>query len=234
MSQSNVDVLSTLLQAVFIIVFAAILGTLAVAVRRDNGAAIVNGLVVVVVALSPFVVETVVTVTTGPALSVWLSVAGLLHMIGMLGPYESVWWWDHVTHSVSAGLVAALCYGTLLTTTTHSGVVVAAMTVGFTLVGGVFWELIELVARTLGRRFEIDPVLVYYGWKDTTFDLVFDLLAAIAIVLLDLGLFAPLAAQSPDLARELLFISAVGLVSGSLVIAGALTALDAWPWAESE
>jgi len=220
----------TPLQFVFITFLTAILGTIAVAVRRDNGAAIVNGIVVLVVALSPLVVETVVTVRTGPALSVWLGLAGLLHMIGMLGPYDSVWWWDHVTHSVSAGLVAALCYGTLLATTTHSLAIVAVMTVGFTLVAGVFWELIELVARILGRRFRIDPVLVYYGWKDTVFDLVFDLLAAIVIVLLDLALFAPLAAQSPDLARELLVASTVVLLTGSLAIAGGVTVLDAWPW----
>ena len=220
----------TPLQFVFITFFIAILSTLAAAVRRDNGAAIVNGIVVVVVVLSPIVFESVVTITTGPALSVWLGLAGLLHMIGMLGPYDSVWWWDHVTHSVSAGLVAALCYGTLLATTPHSRAVVAVMTVGFTLVGGVFWELIELVARTLGRRFRIDPVLVYYGWKDTVLDLAFDLLAALVVVLLDLALFAQLAAQSPDLARELLVASTAVLLTGSLAIAGALTALDAWPW----
>lgn len=215
-------------------VFAAILGTLAFAVYSDNGSAIVNGLVVIVLALFPVVVDAVGAVRTGPALSVSLGVAGLLHMIGMLGVYESVWWWDHVTHTVSAGLVAALCYGTLLAATTHSRVVAATMTVGFTLVGGVFWELIELVARTLGRRFKIEPVLVYYGWKDTTFDLVFDLLAALAIVLLDLGVFESLAAQSPALARELLFASTVVLVTGSLAIAGGLTVFNAWPWSHPE
>lgn len=216
------------------IVFAAILGTLAVAVYRDNGSAIANGFVVVVVALLPVTTETVFSVSIGPALSVWLGIAGLLHMIGMLGIYESVWWWDHVTHTVSAGLLAALWYGTLIATTAHSRVVVAALTIGLTFLGGVFWELIELVARALGRRFDIEPILVYYGWKDTLLDLVFDLLAALAIVGFDIRRFASLAAQFPEVAGELLFVSAVGTISGSLVIGGALTALDAWPWSHSE
>jgi hypothetical protein len=165
-----------------------------------------------------------------PWLVLWISAAAFLHSLGSSGLYAHISWWDHVAHSVSAGLVAALCYGTLLATTPHSRAVVAVMTVGFTLVGGVFWELIELVARTLGRRFRIDPVLVYYGWKDTVLDIVFDLLAAVVVVLLDLALFAQLAAQSPDLARELLVASTAVLLTGSLAIAGALTALDAWPW----
>ncbi|MGM0718591.1 MAG: hypothetical protein ACQET5_15790 [Halobacteriota archaeon] len=220
---------SMFLPVVSTVVFVAVLVTLAVAIRRENGAAVVNGIVVVGVVLFPAAVGSVASVTTGPALSLWLGFAGLLHMIGMLGFYESVWWWDHLTHTVSAGLVAALCYGTLLATTTHSRIVVAAVTVGFTLVGGIFWELLELVARALGKRFDVEPALVYYGWKDTVFDIAFDLLAAIVIVLLDIERFASLAVHSPDLAGELLVASTVVLVCGSLAIAGGLTASDAWP-----
>ena len=232
-SQYNTPVLSMPLHAVVTVLLVAVLGTVAVAARRRDGAALVNGVVVVAVVLSPAAVETAATVTTGPALSVWLGVAGLLHMIGMLGIYESVWWWDHVTHTVSAALVAALCYGTLLATTEHARVVVAVLAVALTFAGGVFWELIELVARALGRRFDIDPVLVYYGWDDTVFDLVFDLVGALVIVALDLDLFTSLAAQSPDAARDLLSVSAVVVVGGSLAMAAALTALDEWPWADS-
>jgi hypothetical protein len=221
------------LHAVVAALLVAVLGTVAVAVRRRDGAALVNGVVVVAVVLSPAAVETAGTVTTGPLLSAWLGVAGLLHMIGMLGVYESVWWWDHVTHTVSAALVAALCYGTLLVTTDHSQVVVAALTVGFTFVGGVFWELIELVARALGRRFDIDPVLVYYGWDDTVFDLLFDLVGAVVVVALDGAFFTALAAQAPEAAGDLLAVSAAVVVGGSLAMAAALTALDEWPWADA-
>lgn len=234
MSQSNVLVLSILTRPFFVLLLTGILGTLAVAVHRENGAAMVNGLVVVFVVLLPVAVNTVIGVRTGTALSFWLGLAGLLHMIGMLGVYETVWWWDHVTHTVSAGLVAALYYSTFLATTAQPRIVVATLTVGLTFVAGVFWELIELIARAVGKRFEIDPVLIYYGWKDTSLDLAFDLFAAVGIVMLDLGLFVPLAAQSPEIANQLLVACTILFVFGSVAMAGALTVFDAWPWSQSE
>lgn len=226
--------LSILTRSVFGLLLIGILGSLAIAFHRENGAAIVNGFVVVFVVLLPVAVNTVIGVRTGTALSFWLGLAGLLHMIGMLGVYETVWWWDHVTHTVSAGLVAALFYGTFLATTSQSRPVVATLTVALTFVGGIFWELVELIARAVGNRYEIDPVLVYYGWKDTSLDLAFDLLAAVGIVMLDLGLFVPLAAKSPEIAGQLLVAATILLVFGSVAMAGALTLFDAWPWPRSE
>lgn len=110
--------------------------------------------------------------------------------------YESTWWWDHLTHTVSGVLVAALIYAGLVVTrpTTGSGSVAAA-TVLFTFAVGVSWELLELVAREVGERYDIEPVLVHYGWRDTAFDLGFDLVGALLVVLLDLRIFVPVVDQ---------------------------------------
>ena len=98
----------------------AIFVLLVEAVRRRNSAAIFNALGAFVLSVLPVVVEIVVqsvltrNVSFGPILPVWLAAAGFLHSLGMLGLYESTWWWDHVTHTVSAALVAALLYASLL------------------------------------------------------------------------------------------------------------------------
>lgn len=180
---------------------------LAVAVRRRDGAAVVN------TTASLGVACVAVTVAAGfdvgaasfvvPELAVWTAVAGLLHSLGMLGPYDSVWWWDHVTHTVSAALLAALVYAGVLVTVgqSWSPVVVAAATVGYTFAAGGCWELLELVARAVGDRYDIDPVLVHYGWRDTALDLVFDVVGAVAVVAVDGRWFVPLAEAAPGATR---------------------------------
>jgi hypothetical protein len=141
----------------------------------------------------------------------------------MLGPYESVWWWDHLTHTLSAALVAALLYAALIvvadgsTTPTLSSSGIAVLTTVATFAAGVFWELVELVARALGEQYGIEPVLVHYGWEDTGYDLLFDTVGAVLIVTLDVRLFVDIAARSPGMTRTLL-VSASAVVVGSSVL----------------
>jgi len=67
----------------------------------------------------------------------------------------------------------------------------AVLTVVLTLAAGVFWELIELIARDVGRRYDVEPVLVHYGRRDTTLDLVFDVVGALLVVGFDVRVFVP-------------------------------------------
>lgn len=207
----------------------AVFGLFVVAVRRRNVAAAINALTAFVLALLPVVVEIVLrtvltrSVVLGPELPMWLAAAGFLHSLGMLGLYESTWWWDHLTHTVSAALVAALLYAGLIVTiplmvgisTDPEGIVV--MTVVFTFAIGVFWELIELVARELGERFDIEPVLVHYGWRDTAVDLGFDVVGALLVVGADLRVFVPIVEQFPGAT------GAVLLGGGWIVVVGSVT-----------
>jgi hypothetical protein len=215
-----------------VVLVALVLATAAVAVlaaRRNEGAAVVNAVVALAVdavaigAATGFQLEGAPLVA--PALAVWTAFAGLIHSIGMLGPYESVWWWDHLTHTVSAALLAALVYAALVVTVGESWSpgLVAAATIGYTLAAGVVWELLELVARAVGERYGVEPVLVHYGWRDTALDVVFDLLAAVAVVALDVRLFLSFAREAPATARGLLVWStgallAVGALSGVVLV----------------
>jgi hypothetical protein len=175
---------------------AGIAALLVVSIRRDEPAAAINAAVALVASLSPSLVAAVLdwsgegALAVDPLLALWLGLAGFLHSVGMLGPYDTVWWWDHVTHTISAALLAALVYAALVVTGSDA-TTVAALTVLATFGLGLVWEGIELLARSLGNRYGVEPVLVNYGMRDTVLDLGFDLVGAALVVLLDLRMFVP-------------------------------------------
>lgn len=193
-----------------------------IAVRRQNVAAAVNAFGALFLALLPFLAEhTLQYLAFGPMLPMWLAVAGFLHSLGMLGLYESTEWWDHLTHTVSAALVAALIYASFLVSSpaiADVGSAVGAVTVAFTFAVGVFWELIELGAREVGEQYDIEPVLIHYGWRDTALDLVFDVVGALVVVAADLRVFVPLVEQSPRGAETVLLGAAWIVAVGSLLV----------------
>ncbi len=213
-----------------VVLLAAIAVVLALAVHRGNTAAVVNAVVSLAVAGVAVAAAAGFEFGQGefvaPELAFWTAVAGLLHSIGMLGPYDSVWWWDHLTHALSAALLTALVYAGLLVTIGDavSTAVVAVAAVGYTVLAGVCWELGELVARAVGDRYDVEPVLVHYGWHDTAYDLVFDVVGAFVIVALDVRVFVDLAATAPDMTRQLLVWSSLTVVVGSVLMALALFA----------
>lgn len=198
-----------------------LLALVGVAVARRNVAAAVNaggGLLLAAGAIALWLDAG----SLGPALPVWVTFAGVVHAAGMLGLYESRWWWDHLTHGVSAALVAALVYAGLTVALPDRSTAVAVLTVGATLVVGVAWELAELVGRDLAERLDVEPVLVYYGRRDTLFDLVFDLVGAALVVAADVRTFLPLADRSPAATRTALVVAGAAVVVGSAAMAGAL------------
>lgn len=207
---------------------AAILLAFLEGVRRRNVPAAVNASVSFSAAALPLVVGSVTNVgqepIVGSGLALWVGLAGFLHSVGMLGPYDSVRWWDVLTHAVSAALVAALVYaGALVALGSSSSTRVATagvvgVTVGLTVGAGVFWELIELVARDLEDRYGVDPVLVHYGWRDTAGDLVVDVGAVVAVVALDVRTFVPIAASAPGWTGTLLLGTGAIVALGSLLM----------------
>lgn len=209
--------------ALLAVLLGGILAILVVALHRRDFASAVNAIGSAVVAVVPLLLAALAplafdtTVAVGHALPLWLAVAGLLHSFGMLGPYDSIWWWDVLTHAVTAALVAALVYAGLLVVGT-SPLAAAVVTVLGTLLAGVFWELLELVARDVGRRFDVEPVLVVYGRRDTAGDLLVNVAGALVVVGVDLRVFVPLAAQAEQTTRLLLVGSGGVLLVGCVVL----------------
>lgn len=188
-----------------LVVEAPLVALLYASYRRENGAALVNSLAGVVVTATPAAVEFtlgalgVAKVSFTPLLTLWTGVANVLHGLGMLGYYESVRWWDHLTHALSAALVTALVYAGLLvqvgSTPDGSRLGLAAAALAVVLVLSLVWEVAEVVMRSLGRWYGVEPVLVYYGRRDTAFDLVFDVVGAVLVLAVDLRLFVPVFEQ---------------------------------------
>ncbi|XVH33708.1 hypothetical protein ACNS7O_17485 (plasmid) [Haloferacaceae archaeon DSL9] len=204
------------------------------AIRRRNTAAVVNTLASVAATILPPALEVSLragfdrTVTFGPELPLWIAAAGCLHSFGMLGPYDSVRWWDSLTHTVSAALVTALVFAGIIVVDQQSSVVafsalqIAALAVSFILAAGIFWELVEVAARDVGERYDVEPVLVRYGHLDTVLDLAFDLVGALVVVVADVRLFVPIAEQSPSATATILLWAAAVVVVGSALIAVAV------------
>jgi len=198
----------------------AIFLTLVEGVRRRDVAVAVNALASLSVALLPAALTVTHGLVVGPVLPLWVSVAGLLHSIGMLGPYDTVRWWDHVTHFVSSALAAALFYAVAVTSVRSAAVV----TLLFTLAVGLLWELVELAARELGDWLDVDPMLVHYGWRDTALDLGFDVVGAVFVVVVDLRVLVPVVEQVLAPTRGLVLWSAGAVAAGST----GLSLLIAW------
>ncbi|WP_178917485.1 hypothetical protein [Natronomonas gomsonensis] len=223
----------TLETLVVALLVAGIVAALVEGIRRGSGAVVVNAVAALGVTAVPSAI--LLSLEAGPALvwdiTLWAAAAGFLHSLGMLGLYESVDWWDHLTHTLSAGVLAAAFYPMSLVATqpwsdtAEWTLAITGATVGLTLAAGIAWELLELVARELGKRYDIEPILVHYGRRDTALDLVFDVVGAVLVLALDVRLFLPVFERYPETAGALLTGSAVGCAIGIVALAVAVLVL---------
>lgn len=166
---------------------AAVLAVLAIGVATRNPSVVVNAGLGLLVTLVPGVLERDYSVTLGPMPALWVTAAVLLHSVGMLGLYDAVVWWDHLTHTLSAAVVAGAAYAVVHAVDEHEprvalppafmGVFLLVTTVGL----GVVWETMEFAVRELAIAVGMDPVLVVYGVDDTIVDLVYDGLGGLLV-----------------------------------------------------
>lgn len=152
-----------------------------------NPSVVVNALLGLAVTFVPGVIERDYRVTLGPGPALWVTMAVLLHSVGMLGLYDSVPWWDHLTHTLSATVVAGAAYAVVHAVDIHESRVhlddtfMAVFLLVTTLGLGVLWETMEFVARDLASALHLRPVLILYGADDTIADLVYDALGGLLV-----------------------------------------------------
>lgn len=167
----------------------AIVGILLVGLWTRNIAVVVNAVLSLGVTLLPAVLERDWDLPLDAGLTLWLTTAVLLHAIGMLGLYTSLPWWDHLTHTLSATVVASVGYATARAVDEHSDAVsfpprfLFVYVLLFTLALGVFWEVLEFAIHGLSDVVGIEAVLVQYSLEDTLVDLVFDAVGAVLVSL---------------------------------------------------
>jgi hypothetical protein len=160
---------------------------------RHNTGVIVNAAVGLGIAQLPPLLRRDYNISMSPVLTLWITTAVFLHALGSVGIpgigsfYQSIWWWDHLTHALSASVVAAVGYATIRAIDIHLEAIklpsefmfvfILMLVIAF----GVFWEVIEFTLGEISRLLGGEAVLTQYGIEDTMLDLVFDTIGALIV-----------------------------------------------------
>lgn len=113
-------------------------------------------------------------------LVLWLTIAMVLHTAGMLGLYAQYQWYDEVTHTVSATLIAGIGYASFRALELHYDAIDvpsefrAIFIVVFVLAAGILWEVFE---------FAFGGLVTVYGIDDIVTDLVFNTIGAVVVAI---------------------------------------------------
>jgi uncharacterized membrane protein YjdF len=153
----------------------------------DQPKAIVNGGVALVVTFMPALLERNYEIPLDPWLGTWLAVAVFLHTLGSAGLYGQIGWWDHLTHAMSASLVASAGYIAARAIDLHDDDIHIPHRFAFVyilvvvLAFGVIWELFEYGLDLLAAETGATMPLAQHGLDDTVRDLMFNSLGALAV-----------------------------------------------------
>ncbi|MFB6111329.1 MAG: hypothetical protein ABEJ35_02210 [Halobacteriaceae archaeon] len=166
---------------------AVIGGILLVGLYGGDPRVAVNAALALLGTAIPTVLNRDFRVRLGPGATLWITGSVCLHVIGMVWAYETVYWWDHLTHFVSAALIAAVAYASVTAIDRHINALYLpprflAILLGLLTVGlGVVWEVLEFVGRIIAVELGTDPLLVQYGLEDTMLDLAVDAVGGLLI-----------------------------------------------------
>ncbi|SEA10966.1 hypothetical protein SAMN04488065_1887 [Haloplanus vescus] len=172
----------------------ALIGLVGLGLERGNVGIVVNASVGLVVTQLPAVLERDYQIPMDPALTLWITIAVFFHALGTAGLpgsstnfYRSIWWWDHLTHTLSSSIVAAAGYATARAVELHSDAVslpgrfMFVFILLLVLAFGVFWEVIEFAVAGIASATGSQSVLTQYGLGDTMLDLLFDTLGGVVV-----------------------------------------------------
>ncbi|WP_231554224.1 hypothetical protein [Halobellus rufus] len=156
-----------------------LLAVFLVGIRDRNPGAVVNAILAFAGTHLPAVAERVADVECRPWQRAYVDLAMVTHAVGMLGPYDDVPWWDHLTHTLSASILGGITFVAAERRSRDPRSSVLGVIVG----GGLLWEALEYAIHAVAERLGVEPILVVYSRRDTLLDLAFNLLGA-ALVLL--------------------------------------------------
>lgn len=181
-------------------VMRALLVLIAVAgLLRANVGLFVNGGVTLLITFVPAALRREYDYPMDPGLTLWVTVAVFLHAVGALGPYESVAFYDTITHTLSATLLAGIGFAVARAVELHSRSVDfdatfrSVFVVVFVLAAGVAWEILEFASGGVASIVGGDAVLTQYGTGDIVHDLAFNTVGAIIVAILSTGRFEAVA-----------------------------------------
>ena len=152
-----------------------------------NPKAIVNGSIALLITFLPAVLERNYELPLDPWLGLWITTAVFLHTLGSSGLYGHIGWWDHLTHALSASLVAAGGYTAARAIELHSDEIRVSHRFAFVyifvivLAFGVIWELFEFALDVAAEETGLTMPLAQHGLDDTIRDLMFNSLGAFVV-----------------------------------------------------
>lgn len=164
-----------------------LVGIVAYGVVAGAPKAITNGGLGLFVTLLPALLERNYDIPLDPWLGVWITAAVFFHTMGSAGFYARVWWWDHLTHSLSASLIAGAGYTTLRAVDLHNEAIRIPTRFAFVfilvvvLAFGVVWELFEFGLDLLADETGITMPLAQHGLDDTVLDMTYNTLGALVV-----------------------------------------------------
>ena len=148
--------------------------------------AVTNGSIGLIVTFIPAMLERNYDLPLDPWLGVWITTAVFLHTLGSAWFYAQIGWWDHLTHALSASLVAGVGYTTIRAVDLHSDEIRIpdrfAFVFIFVVLGfGVVWELFEFGLDIVADETGIDMPLAQHGLDDTVGDLMYNSVGALLV-----------------------------------------------------
>jgi uncharacterized membrane protein YjdF len=169
--------------------------------------AISNGIIALLITFVPAVMERNYNLPLDPWLALWITLAVFLHTLGSAALYSQIPWWDHLTHAMSASLVAGVGYTFTRAVDLHSDDIYLPRRFFFVyllvvvLAFGVVWELFEFGLDVASQATGIQMPLAQHGLDDTVRDLMFNSIGALLVAVFGQAHLSGIA----ELLRERLF-----------------------------
>ena len=166
---------------------ALLLGIIGYGVAFSEPKAITNGSLALAITFAPALFERNYRVPLDPWLGLWITLAVFLHTIGSAGLYGAISWWDHLTHAMSASVVAAIGYTFARAVDLHHDEISIPRRFAFVFIVitvmafGVVWELFEFGLDLAADGTGIAMPLSQHGIDDTVRDMMFNTLGAVLV-----------------------------------------------------
>ena len=165
----------------------ALVGVLLYGLWSQRIAVVTNAGLAIGVTFLPVLLERDYEVVIEPGLVLWVTLAVFLHALGTAGLYDAISTWDHLTHTLSATVVAATGYAALRAVHLHSDEVnlppwalFGALLV-FMLAMSVIWEILEFFVDQGAIRLDMEPILAQHGIDDTIVDMIFNVIGSVIV-----------------------------------------------------
>lgn len=172
-------------------------GLVFVGLERQSPTIVLNALLGFGITFLPAILERDHKIPMNAGLTLWITAAAFLHAIGIIGIpgtsqglYSAIPFYDHITHGLSASVVAGIGYATVRALDQHSDgielperfmfVFILVVVLAF----GVLWEIVEFGVDVFTTRAGVEMSgFTQHGLNDTLLDLLFNTLGGVIVAI---------------------------------------------------